>query len=497
MTSDPDAEIASRLLQANARAPTIRKLATVSAIAFGVLALVGFSALIGSSAALRHAMDAVSRNTRSAALASELEVSVLMYQRLSNLHVLTGESGIDAARDSLTPEMRRVLAEADSLVDGEQEQRLLNGADARLDDYLARRHEAEAQGLELAEIVKQVRPALSDALADLRSLRELNNTQVIEARSRALTLDRIAKVAGASSAVMLIVGFLGIAWGVRRFLVRPVVALHDAMARFSTGELDARAVTAGVREVDELSRMFNDMAAILAQQRQAQLTFLAGVAHDLKNPLSTLKTGIYVMAHEPSEVRRGDTRAELSGQVDLLNRMLGDLLDATRIEAGQLELRRVALDLRGLIDGVVSLYVPAAPEHHFSVRVPDEPVVVDADSLRMEQVLRNLISNAIKFSPYGGPVTVALEPAGDRVVLSVSDRGIGMTSEDIKTIFLPFRRRKLNVAPGAGLGLSVVRRIVRAHGGTIDVESEPGEGSILPRDPAARAAASAVAALKP
>ncbi len=477
MSVDAETDLNYPQVQSPGREPTVRKLASVSAVAFAGLTLITLVALMASSAVYRHAMDSVSRNTRSAALTSEVEVAVLMYQRLGNLHVLTGEAEVDKARDGLVPQIRDALVEARGLVAGPREQRLLDSVDARLRTYMTERRRAETQGLALATVVQQVRPALTDLLTDLRNLRELNDAQVIDARSEALRLDGLATMAGAAAGVMLILGSLVIAWGVRRFLVRPVVTLHQAMDRFSGGDLEARAGTAGVREVSELARMFNDMASNLAQQRRAQLTFLAGVAHDLKNPLSTLKTGVYTLAYEPSALRRSDTRLTLDRQVDLLNRMVGDLLDATRIEAGELELRRKTFDLRRLVEDVISLYVPAAPDHQLGVRLPEQPVMVDADWLRIEQVVRNLLSNAIKFSPYGGAVTVAVESAGSETVLAVSDSGVGMTAEDMKTIFLPFRRRKLNGAPGAGLGLSVVRRIVRAHGGAIAVESQPGDGS--------------------
>jgi signal transduction histidine kinase len=248
-----------------------------------------------------------------------------------------------------------------------------------------------------------------------------------------------------------------------------------------------------VQEVSELANMFNDLASNLVQQRKAQLTFLAGVAHDLKSPLSTLKTGMYMLENEPSEQRRGEIRLSLDRQIGLLNRMVDDLLDATRIEAGQLELRPAEFDLRRLVNDVVRLYVPAAPSHEITARLPDEPVVIDADPMRIEQVIRNLVSNAIKFSPSGGPVEVAAEMAADAVVLSVSDRGIGIAPEELQSIFLPFRRRKPSVLPGAGLGLSVVRRIVTAHNGTVEVTSEPGTGSTfrvtLPRPPTVGVAA--------
>jgi signal transduction histidine kinase len=460
------------------RPPTLRRLAALSLTALGLLTLVSLGALVGGSSALQRAMETVTRDTRSAALANELEAAVLMHQRLSNLHVATGETQLDIAREASAAEIRHLLVRAGEFVAAEEEQQILDSVSTGLDSYLEERRQAEqTPGLRLGEVVQLARPAFRKVLADLRALREMNDAQIQRARAESARISRLATLVGASAAAMLMAAFVVIGWGVSRYLLRPVVALHQTIARFRDGDLDDRAGASGVREVDELARMFNDMAISLSQQRKAQLTFLAGVAHDLKNPLSTLKTGMYTLEHEASEVRRGNTRATLDRQVDLLNRMVDDLLDATRIEAGQLELRWATFDLRRLVNDVVRLYVPTAPEHQITSRIPDEPVMVEADGLRIEQVLRNLVSNAIKFSPYGGSVEVALERGSNEVALSVSDRGIGIPRDEHTSIFLPFRRRDLNVAPGAGLGLSVVRRIVSAHGGSIDVESEPGAGS--------------------
>jgi signal transduction histidine kinase len=467
----------NRLFSKTYSAPRIRELAVVSLTVFAFLTLVSLLALMGGSAALHDAMETVSRDVRSEALASEIEAAMLMHQRLSNLHVITGEAEIDAERDALVARIRRMLQRGGDLVGAEQEQRILDDIASRFDEYLQAREQAEGQGLELVDVMQSARGSLSAVLADLRALGELNDAQVERARAESLRVDRWATWVGASAAALLIAGFAAIAWGVRRYVVRPVVALHEAMDRFRNGDLDARADSGGVREVDELARMFDDMAASLAQQRKAQLTFLAGVAHDLKSPLSTLKTGLYALEYEQAELRRGRTRAVLDRQVDLLSRMVDDLLDATRIEAGQLELRRTEFDLRALINDVVRLYAPTAPDHRMTARLPPEAVRIRADGLRIEQVVRNLVSNAIKYSPCGGPVEVAVECRTGEVVLSVSDRGTGIPREDLQSIFLPFRRRKLNVAPGAGLGLSVVRRIVAAHDGRIDVDSEPGKGS--------------------
>ena len=109
--------------------------------------------------------------------------------------------------------------------------------------------------------------------------------------------------------------------------------------------------------------------------------------------------------------------------------------------------------------------------------VPREPLPVDADPIRLEQVIGNLVSNAIKFSPSGGTIVVRARRSGDRAVLEVIDHGIGIAADVLPELFAPFRRRAPDIAPGAGIGLSVVRRIIVAHGGTIEIESAPHLGS--------------------
>ncbi|MFN7131540.1 MAG: sensor histidine kinase, partial [Myxococcales bacterium] len=164
-----------------------------------------------------------------------------------------------------------------------------------------------------------------------------------------------------------------------------------------------------------------------------------------------------------------------------LERMVGDLLDATRIEAGKLELRPELRDLRTLAHDTVGWFEELSSRHELRVELPDEPAEVRIDPLRMEQVLHNLLSNAIKYSPMGGEVTLRLVPAEDVVKVEVVDHGIGITPEQLEAVFEPFRRPGAlkNLVPGVGLGLSVCKRIVEAHGGTISVRSTAGEGTVF------------------
>jgi signal transduction histidine kinase len=213
------------------------------------------------------------------------------------------------------------------------------------------------------------------------------------------------------------------------------------------------------------------------RQRENQLAFLAGVAHDLRNPIAALKMAIHGLQAEQSEARRTRTLAILDRQMGHLARMIDDLLDATRIEAGRLELHLEDVNLRDVVENVVRLYAPTAPDHDVRVTASDAGVMVHADPFRLEQVLSNLLSNAIKFSPAGGAVEVRVEIEDAHAMLSVTDHGIGISPEVVSELFTPFRRHRPDVASGAGLGLSIVRRIVSAHGGSVDVESQPGSGA--------------------
>src|SRR5690606_27159211 len=136
----------------------------------------------------------------------------------------------------------------------------------KLDTYLESRSRAEVDGAELEDVLRVSRGTLGDLLADLRVLRELNDAQVARARAQALRANRWANGIGISAALLLIIGFVTIAVGVRRNVLRPVLSLHGAMRRFRDGERDARAANGGVSELSELARMFDGMADGLARQ---------------------------------------------------------------------------------------------------------------------------------------------------------------------------------------------------------------------------------------
>ncbi|MGC4119820.1 MAG: HAMP domain-containing sensor histidine kinase [Myxococcales bacterium] len=238
----------------------------------------------------------------------------------------------------------------------------------------------------------------------------------------------------------------------------------------------------GPLELQTIAEDFNEMAEALSQQQQRQLAYLGGVVHDLRNPLSALQLSAARLDPERGRLTDQQARSTLAlvrRQIDLLNRMTGDLLDAARIRRGQLELRMQERDVRELARGAFDLFRSAATTHRLVLEVTDEPAMVSCDPLRIEQVLNNLISNATKYSPNGGDVLVDVAVSGDEAVLSVTDEGVGIAPEDVSHIFEPFRRAGASreSVRGVGLGLYVTQQIVQAHGGRIEVDSTPGAGS--------------------
>jgi signal transduction histidine kinase len=162
-----------------------------------------------------------------------------------------------------------------------------------------------------------------------------------------------------------------------------------------------------------------------------------------------------------------------------LDRLVGDLLDTTRIEAGQLVLHVALHDLRALILDAVDLQRAGATIHELDVELPDGPLGCRCDSARFSQVMNNLLSNAVKYSPNGGTIAVIARRDRDEIEVAVSDEGIGIDATDLENIFTPFKRTLAtkSTIPGVGLGLSASRRIIQAHGGELSVRSMPGRGS--------------------
>jgi signal transduction histidine kinase/CheY-like chemotaxis protein len=228
----------------------------------------------------------------------------------------------------------------------------------------------------------------------------------------------------------------------------------------------------------ENARLFN-----AAQQATgARDHVLAVVAHDLRNPLSTVTMGTDALLETLGDgTHPGEQRyiGMIRRAADRMDRLIEDLLDVTRIEAGRLSIEAHPQQVGTVVAETVAMLRLVASGDGINLRaeIPEETPRASFDAPRIQQVLSNLIGNAIKFTPPGGSVTVRVEPHGDGALVSIADTGPGIAAEQIPHVFGSFWQGKRTDRRGIGLGLAIAKGIVEAHGGTIWVESEQGQGS--------------------
>lgn len=272
------------------------------------------------------------------------------------------------------------------------------------------------------------------------------------------------------------------------YLLRPVRELTRAAARLAAGDLGQRVQARQGDELGELGRAFNHMANSLQQAEASRRAMTADIAHELRNPLAVqranleaLQDGIYPLTAESLE--------PVLAQNLLLERLVEDLRTLALAESGQLRLERVPTDLAALAEGVLDRFRPQAAERQigleFSNPAPGRHLV-EVDPLRVEQILNNLLANAVRYTPAGGRIKLALSSqAADQPVmvqLSVRDTGPGIPPEALGRIFERFyraERSRSRSEGGTGLGLAIARQLARAHGGELVAANHPEGGAVF------------------
>jgi K+-sensing histidine kinase KdpD len=349
---------------------------------------------------------------------------------------------------------RAAVTHADPAKEALARELLLYPADPHGTEGVARMlHESEPQ------IVREVSDDLLEAIA-------------ISAGHRSL-LRKLAP----SSFMMLPLLARGRTLGVMTFVFAESGRRHGPDDAWLAGELASRAAMA----VDN-ARLYQ----VAQEAVRVRDQFLASAAHELKTPLTPLLGYASLLlrrAERKEEVDQRDLLAlqVMDSQISRLVKMTDLLLDLSRLQFGKLNLDPQPLDLVELTHDLVREVRPTLPEEHvIDVTGMREPLVVEADRLRLEQVILNLLQNAIKYSPEGGMIRVCLERRDDQAVLQISDQGIGIPAGALPQLFTRFYRAgnvDAHQVSGLGLGLFVIKEIISAHGGEVDVSSQEGKGS--------------------
>ena len=270
-------------------------------------------------------------------------------------------------------------------------------------------------------------------------------------------------------------------WLLSRRTLAPLQSLGAAARRLGRGDLSQRAETTGPTEVRELAHSFNVMAEGLEEAERQRRNLTADVAHELRTPLSNIQG--YLEAIKDGLVDpTPETIDTIHGQALHLSRLVEDLRLLAQVEAGALQLQLSPTDIEELLQSSVEAVRPRADAKRIDLGLDVEPSLpaMNLDATRISQVIGNLLENAITHTPEDGRVTVSALAADSAIEVTVSDTGPGIATEDLHRIFDRFYRAdpsRDRSTGGVGLGLTIARRLVEAHGGAIEAQSEPGRGS--------------------
>lgn len=285
-----------------------------------------------------------------------------------------------------------------------------------------------------------------------------------------------------------------------RWFSRPLRRMREAALALAGGNLDVRVASARVRELDDLALSFNTMATALSDADQQRRQLTADIAHELRTPLTVIKgrleglqDGVYQAT--PEQIER------LINETTLLERLVEDLRVLALAEAGQLPLYSELTSARELLEDAAATFAAQAAAHGVALRVEADDTLpeLEVDAQRLAQVLANLLTNALRYTPPGGTITLRAEmqqqassrnkaaldnralPASPCILFEVSDTGVGIPAADLPHIFNRFWKadRSRTRSSGSGLGLAIARQIVVAHGGQIWAESAEGCGTTI------------------
>jgi len=281
--------------------------------------------------------------------------------------------------------------------------------------------------------------------------------------------------------IALVLGLAGGAWLTRRALA-PIRHLIGAVQNvITTGRMNERMPLPEANdEISRLARLFNTMLekndTLIRGMREA----LDNVAHDLRTPLTRLRgTAELALEGEPDAQKCRDALLDSMEETDRVLTMLNTLMDISEAETGLMKLELQLFPLAALVGEVVELFEFVAEEKTIAVQAAIPPgLLASADRNRLRQVLVNLLDNALKYTPEGGRVGISAEPGAGGVAIVVQDSGAGIPEDEIPRIWERlYRGDKSRAQRGLGLGLSLVRAIVQAHGGRIELQSSVGQGS--------------------
>lgn len=470
------------------------------------LLIVAFLAMFALGASLAH----FQRSRAQADLAISLQRDIAVATKLPRLknqlrrldlstaqYLETGDPMWLEQHESVLAELQRTQQDLFKLFPNRRERRILDQLDRQLADHFAREKgwiERKSAGrLSAAEAAKimAARRSYEDILEVVLGMQE------IELQGLPGRMEALENSARTASAVVLVLGLLASAafvWALSRYIIRPISDLASYAAAWRPGEPWSCAAPAVSPEINGLFERVGSLAARVNEEygkqrsmNQMKSQFVSLVSHELNNALSVIHAASSQL--EETENDRGNLKRQrmyqmIHRQTRSLSTAIKNLLNAGRLETGRLALQKRRMEMADVLRSGLELMEALHQEKQLSVslEIPQSPAPVFADPDALTLVVTNLLSNAIKYTPAGGSVTVGMvHERGEKGLVRVffKDTGIGIQPEEREKIFSGFYRSQAGqrCGRGFGIGLSLAKAIIEAHGGKLEVESEPRKGS--------------------
>lgn len=424
-------------------------------------------------------MREIAMSMESIITAGEIEANLLRHNRESYLFILSGDSIHAQKKINAKKRLYYNLDKMVEFVSTPDERRLIEILKEEIKFYLMFRKSLEIKNLNSLEIYNRSSPILDRVFLYVNKLISLNHLQANKFQVISAKANQRANLAGLVVVSAFSISIVLFLYFFKRFIQDPMLNLKDSITQFSIRDKLKPILLKGPIEVREIAGAFNEMMWRLKDDQQAHYRFISAIAHDIRNPLSSIVLSTDFVDQRETDPEKRSFISIIKRQAKYLNLMISDLIDASKIESKDFTLDQKMLDIRNITSEIAELYKKTCSIHQIHLSLPDEPVICYFDPLRISQVLNNLIDNAIKYSPNGGIVFIQLCRESNKPVIKITDKGIGIPPDELKGIFEPFRRTRTTkkTIPGIGLGLSTCKKIMEAHNGSICVESKVGIGS--------------------
>lgn len=420
----------------------------------------------------------------------KLSDSILSQMRYERKYVITKDTVLYDQFLSAKQEFNKFLSEALLIADTSEKRASLNKVKAYHERFQSsidrqiervRGNQTHSKRRDTLEIER----AADGILEELKKLETLSRHDIQDRMSGLKEAGATAAQFAIIMSIIALVLVIAISFLITRSITKPLAILRDKTKEISTGVFDGDLNLPAPPEVSDLMVAFNSMCGKLKMVDKMKSDFFSSMSHELRTPLTSIKEGINLLQDGVGGTiteKQKRLLAILSEESKRLINLVNSLLDLSKMEVGMMTYDFVPGSLPPLIQRAVTEMTPLieAKEITLKTKIDENPPVIKMDHERILQVLRNLIGNAVKFTPKGGHVGISTRFTNRQVEVSVSDTGPGIPTENLNTIFEKFHQATLKNPEhikGTGLGLAIVKHIITAHGGKVWAESDPGHGS--------------------